>query len=74
MANPNPMANWKGRRRNGGPGRPKGSVNKLTREDVERELRILAMTNTAALGVDASKLQERGPDGQPMAPQPGMVQ
>lgn len=31
-----------------GPGRPKGSKNKLTRERVEQELRILALTNHAA--------------------------
>lgn len=39
MANPNPEANWKGKRRNGGPGRPKGSVNRITREWVETHLR-----------------------------------
>ncbi len=32
-----------------GHGRPKGSKNKLTRERVEQELRVLALTNTAAL-------------------------
>ena len=31
-----------------GPGRPKGSKNKLTREMVENELRIVALTNTAS--------------------------
>lgn len=31
-----------------GHGRPKGSKNKLTREMVENELRIVALTNTAA--------------------------
>jgi hypothetical protein len=33
----------------GGPGRPKGSKNKLTKERVERELRYLALSNVAAL-------------------------
>ena len=32
-----------------GHGRPKGSKNKLTREMVENELRIVALTNTASL-------------------------
>lgn len=45
MSNPNPNANWKGKRTIGGPGRPKGSKNKLTRERVERELRYLAFSN-----------------------------
>lgn len=35
-------------KRDAGPGRPKGSKNKLTREMVENELRIVALTNTAA--------------------------
>jgi hypothetical protein len=43
MANPNPGANWKGKRVSGGPGRPKGSPNRLTRERVEQELRHLAL-------------------------------
>lgn len=36
-------------KRDAGPGRPKGSKNKITRERVEQELRALAFTNTAAL-------------------------
>ncbi len=32
-----------------GTGRPKGSKNKLTRERVEQELRVVAMTNSARL-------------------------
>lgn len=32
-----------------GPGRPKGSKNKLTREDVERELRYIALSDPLAL-------------------------
>lgn len=45
MANPKPVtAHLK---RDAGPGRPKGSKNKLTRERVEQELRVLALTNTA---------------------------
>src|ERR1017187_10186298 len=39
-----------------GPGRPKGSKNKLTRERVEQELRVLALTNTAALSFERLKL------------------
>ena len=35
-----------------GKGRPKGSKNKLTRERVEQELRVLALTNTAALSFE----------------------
>lgn len=64
MANRNP--DQRGLKRTAGPGRAKGSKNKLTREMVENELRILALTNTAALGFDLSKIQERGPDGQPI--------
>ena len=39
-----------------GKGRPKGSKNKLTRERVEQELRVLALTNTAALSFERLKL------------------
>jgi hypothetical protein len=39
MANPNPEANWKGKRTIGGPGRPKGSKNRITRDWVENHLR-----------------------------------
>lgn len=46
MANPNPVT--KHLKRTAGPGRPPGSKNKLTRERVEQELRVLAFTNTAA--------------------------
>ena len=42
-----------------GKGRPKGSKNKLTRERVEQELRVLALTNTAALSFE----RLRGSDG-----------
>ena len=38
-----------------GKGRPKGSKNKLTRERVEQELRVLALTNTAALSFERLK-------------------
>lgn len=45
LANPNPpTAHLK---RDAGPGRPKGSKNKITRERVEQELRVLALTNHA---------------------------
>ena len=47
MANPNPSPST--RLTKAGPGRPKGSKNKLTREMVENELRIVALTNTASL-------------------------
>ncbi len=47
MANPNPpTAHLK---RDAGPGRAKGSKNKLTRARVEQELRVVAMTNAARL-------------------------
>ena len=50
MANPNPPDNFKGRRKNtAGPGRPKGSKNKLTRERVEQELRYLAFSDPLQL-------------------------
>lgn len=39
-----------------GKGRPKGSKNKLTRERVEQELRVLALTNTAALSFERLKV------------------
>ena len=42
-----------------GHGRTKGSKNKLTRERVEQELRVLALTNTAALSFE----KFRHPDG-----------
>lgn len=46
MANSNPKtAHLKGSRGEAGPGRPKGSKNKLTRERVEQELRYLAFSN-----------------------------
>lgn len=45
-----------GLKRTAGPGRPKGSKNKLTREMVENELRILAMTNTA--GTSFARLRD----------------
>lgn len=54
MANPNPGNRDKLKR--GGPGRPKGSKNKLTRERVEQELRVLALTNTAALSFERLKV------------------
>jgi len=44
MANPNP-GKRAGFPTTGGPGRPKGSKNKLTRERVEQELRYLAFSN-----------------------------
>lgn len=48
MANPNPPNRDK-LLRTAGPGRPKGSKNKLTREDVERELRYIALSDPIAL-------------------------
>jgi len=42
MSNPNPVTP---RLTTAGPGRPKGSKNKLTRERVEQELRYLAFSN-----------------------------
>lgn len=47
MANPNPGNRDKLRR--GGPGRPKGSKNKLTRERIEQELRYIALSDPIAL-------------------------
>lgn len=47
MANPKPpTAHLK---RTAGPGRPKGSKNKLTRERVEQELRYLALSNIVGI-------------------------
>lgn len=48
MANPNPP-NQDKLKRTAGPGRPKGSKNKLTRERVEQELRIIGLMNAAQL-------------------------
>jgi hypothetical protein len=45
VSNPNPEANWKGKRQIGGPGRPKGSKNKITRETWDAEVRYLAHSN-----------------------------
>jgi hypothetical protein len=47
LANPNPGNRDKLLR--GGPGRPKHSKNKLTRERVERELRYIALSDPIAL-------------------------
>ena len=47
MANPNPPNQDKLRR--GGPGRPKGSKNKLTVERVENEIRRIALMDVADL-------------------------
>lgn len=49
MSNPHPpnRDKLKSVRGEAGPGRPKGSKNKLTRERVEQELRVLALTNHA---------------------------
>ena len=38
-----------------GPGRPKGAKNKLTRERVEQELRVVALTNAARLMFGSGK-------------------
>lgn len=54
MANPKPDQSKL--KRDAGPGRPKGSKNKLTRERVEQELRVLALTNTAALSFERLKV------------------
>lgn len=45
MANPNPPKRANFPDKTGGPGRPKGSKNKITRERWEREVRMLAFSN-----------------------------
>lgn len=51
MANTNPpnQDRLRGNRGEAGPGRPKGSKNKLTRERVEQELRYIAFSDPIAL-------------------------
>jgi hypothetical protein len=49
MANPNPYGYSKNLKRAPGPGRPNGSINKLTRERVETELRFIALSDPLML-------------------------